>query len=155
MRIKKHNVLDDNLEYVKTHTRSEIAEHFNLSYNQVNNWCIRNNIHPIRERQEKYHVTEDLIEFAKTHTITQTAIEFHLSYYTIQSICRSHSIKPIKNRIKSVYEHKGNLKRTGEAMDMIKALIPTFTDASIARVFGYSKERIRQIRMEMNKKEII
>lgn len=34
-------------------------------------------------------------------------------------------------------------------MDMIKYLIPEFTDASIARVFGYSKERIRQIRNDM------
>ena len=29
---------------------------------------------------------------------------------------------------------------------MIRELSKTFTDASIARVFGYSKERIRQIR---------
>jgi DNA-directed RNA polymerase sigma subunit (sigma70/sigma32) len=27
--------------------------------------------------------------------------------------------------------------------------LPFYTDASIARVFGYSKERIRQIRNEM------
>ena len=149
MRVRKHNVLDDNLDYVKTHTRSEIAEHFNLTYNQVNNWCIKSGAKPVMERQEKYHVTEEFIEFAKTHTLTQIATEFHLCYYTVQSICRSHNIKPIKNRIKMVYEHKGSLRRTGEAMDMIKALIPTFTDASIARVFGYSKERIRQIRNEI------
>ncbi len=149
MRTKQHIILDDNLDYVKSHTRKQIAEHFNLTYNQVNNFCHKRNIHPPRDCQEKYHITDEFIEYAKTHTISQTCKAFHLCYYTVQTICKTHNIEPVKNRIKMQYEHKGSLRRTGEAMDMIKTLIPTFTDASIARVFGYSKERIRQIRNEI------
>lgn len=36
-------------------------------------------------------------------------------------------------------------KRTGEAQDMIRHLAKTFTMTSIARVFGYTRENIRQI----------
>lgn len=50
-----------------------------------------------------------------------------------------------------VIQNNKKIKRTGEAMDMIKTLLDFYTDASIARVFGYSKERIRQIRMEVKK----
>ena len=61
---------------------------------------------------------------------------------------------------KTIYK-KGNpdyvnpykIKHTGEAQDMIKTLCATYTDASIARVFGYSKERIRQLRMEAEKEK--
>lgn len=50
-----------------------------------------------------------------------------------------------------VIQNNKKFKRTGEAMDMIKTLLDFYTDASIARVFGYSRERIRQIRMEVQK----
>ena len=36
-------------------------------------------------------------------------------------------------------------EKEGEAHDIIKYLSKSFTKASIARVFGYSAERIRQI----------
>lgn len=149
--MKKNNslILNDNIDYAQSHTRNEIAERFNLTYNQVNNWCRKYNIHPLRQRQEKFVVTEDFIEYAKTHTIGQIINNFHISYATILSACKRENIVPLKVKLKHISEHKGNLRRTGEAMDMIKTLIPVYTDASIARVFGYSKERIRQIRNEM------
>ena len=143
------DVLDSNLEYVLSHTRNEIAEHFNLTYNQVNNWCIKNKIHPLKQRQEKYKVTDEFIEYAKTHTIVQTCNEFHLCYATVQTLCKRYNIEPPKAKLKYTEFVKGSVRRTGMAMDMIRTLIPIYTDASIARVFGYSRERIRQIRNEM------
>lgn len=53
-----------------------------------------------------------------------------------------------KNRGK-VHEVNKPAKRFGETHEMIKYLTARFTDASIARVFGYSKERVRQIRHSM------
>lgn len=142
-------ILNDNIDYTKSHTRNEIAEHFNLTYNQVNAWCIKNKIYPLKQRAIKFVVTEDFIEYAKTHTVGQIINEFHIGYATVLSACKRANIVPLKVKPKYISEHKGNLKRTGEAMDMIKTLIPVYTDASIARVFGYSKERIRQIRNEI------
>ena len=146
-------ILNDNVDYVKSHTRNEIAEHFNLTYNQVNNWCIKNNAHPLKERHIKFVVTEDFIEYAKTHTIGQIANSFHLGYATVMTVCRRENIMPLKAKPKLVDEYKGSLRRSGEALDMIKTLLPVYTDASIARVFGYSKERIRQIRNEIGVKK--
>lgn len=142
-------VLDNNLDYILSHTRNEIAEHFNLTYNQVNNWCIKNNIQPLKQRCEKYKVTDEFIEYAKTHTVVQICKKFHLCYATVVSICRREGIEPLKAKLKYIDSVKGSVRRTGMAMDMIKTLIPIYTDASIARVFGYSRERIRQIRNEM------
>lgn len=149
MRKNESLILNDNLDYVQSHTRNEIAEHFNLTYNQVNNWCRKNNAHPLRERHIKFVVTEDFIEYAKAHTIGQISNKFHVAYATIMSVCKRENIVPLKVKPKHISEYKGSIKRTGEAMDMIKTLIPIYTDASIARVFGYSKERIRQIRSEL------
>lgn len=149
MRKNESLILNDNIDYVQSHTRNEIAEHFNLTYNQVNNWCIKHNAHPLKERRVKFVVTEDFIEYAKTHTIGQISNNFHICYATLLTICKRENIVPLKVTPKYVSEHKGNLRRTGEAMDMIKTLIPVYTDASIARVFGYSREWIRQIRNEM------
>ena len=55
--------------------------------------------------------------------------------------CKRHKSEAVKLTAHSC-------KRTGEAHDMIKYLSKSFTMASIARVFGYSKERIRQICVE-------
>lgn len=149
--MKENNslILNDNIDYVLSHTRNEIAEHFNLTYNQVNNWCCKYNVHPLRERHIKFVVTEDFIEYAKTHTVGQIINNFHISYATVMSACKRENIVPLKVKPRYISGYEGSLRRTGEAMDMIKTLLPVYTNASIARVFGYSKERIRQIRNEM------
>ena len=149
MRKNESLILNDNIDYVQSHTRNEIAEHFNLTYNQVNNWCIKNNAHPLKERHIKFVVTEDFIEYAKTHTIGQISNNFHIGYATILTVCKRENIVPLKKSPKYISKYKGSLRRSGEAMDMIKTLIPIYTDASIARVFGYSREWIRRIRNEM------
>ncbi len=36
---EKYKLLDNNQDYIRTHTRREICEYFNLDYNCVNNYC--------------------------------------------------------------------------------------------------------------------
>lgn len=43
------------------------------------------------------------------------------------------------------YKNPYKIKRTGEAQDMILTLCDTYSFAAIGRVFGYSRERVRQI----------
>ena len=52
---------------------------------------------------------------------------------------------PCKRHRSEIKLSAHSCKHTGEAHDMIRYLSKTFTMASIARVFGYSAERIRQI----------
>lgn len=66
---------------------------------------------------------------------------------------RKHGIKFYRNKGRISKGNTSSCKRTGEAHEMIRELSKTFTMASIARVFGYSKERVRQICSEMSDDE--
>ena len=138
------NVLKGHEDYIVTHTRKEIMQKFNVNYNCVNYFCIKNGLKPIADRS-KYHVTDEMKDFLKEHTVKETAYRFHVGrdwlYMKIRDMnlpCKRHNCKEVKLPTHSC-------KRTGEAQDMIRHLAKTFTMASIARVFGYTRENIRQI----------
>lgn len=138
------NLLTGHEDFITSHTRKEIMQRFNVNYNYVNNFCIRKGLTPIPERRS-YPVTDEMKEFLKEHTITETASKFQVGYNWLAMQIRNMSLPHKRHNEK---EHKlsaHSCKRTGEAHDMIRHLSKTFTYASIARVFGYSKERIRQI----------
>lgn len=81
---------------------------------------------------------------AKKHGLEPSAFVSFLRRRGIDFFKVRHSYKTIEP------EEPTRIRRTGMAMDMIITLLPFYNDAAIARVFGYSKERIRQIR---NKQE--
>ena len=147
----KQNVLYGNDEYIKTHTREEIMEKFNVDYNTVNNFCHKVGIRPISKRNNKYDIPEGFEEYAKEHSLCEIARYFNIAYSSAGLYCRKNNIKYLTVKPKVGYKdngHKHRIKRSGLAQDMIRELSKTFTNASIARVFGYSKERIRQILLE-------
>lgn len=146
----KQNVLYGNDEYIKTHTREEIMEKFNVDYYTVNNFCLKVGIRPIPKRN-KYDIPEGFEEYAKEHSLCEIARYFNIAYASVILYCRKNNIEYLTRKPKVGYKDNGrkhSIKRSGLAQDMIRELSKTFTDASIARVFGYSKERIRQICME-------
>ena len=104
----------------------------------------------------EYHgvPTEQLKAELKIMTVSDVAKKHDLSPYLLKEWCYSRGIEFKMNRPRRLSPVNKTIekrcRRTGETMDMIKFLIPEFTNASIARVFGYSKERIRQIRNELN-----
>ena len=138
------NLLTGYEDYIVSHTRKEIMQKFNVNYNYINNFCNRNGIRPIAERG-RYFVTDEMKSFLKEHTIKETAYKFHVGYNWLSIKVRELNIpcKRHKSEVDKLSAH--SCKRTGEAHDMIKYLSKAFTKSSIARVFGYSKERIRQI----------
>ena len=83
-------------------------------------------------------------DIKKEQTIKDTAYKFHVGYNWLSVKVREMNI-PCKRHRSEVKLSVHSCKRTGEAHDMIKYLSKSFTKASIARVFGYSAERIRQI----------
>lgn len=136
-------------EYILSHTRKEIMEHFNLNYDSVNNYCVRHNLHPVRERK-RYDVSEEMIGHLQEHTLIDTANKFHVSYGWLTKYVKDNNINHVYKTAKEIPLSIHSCKRSGEAREMIFELSKTFSYASIARVFGYTKERIRQICNEMN-----
>ena len=142
----KQNVLYGHEDFIKTHTRSECMKEFGVDYNTVNNFCNKNNIRPVSEKRG-IQTPEGFCEYAQKHTITQTSRFFNINYAAVYSLLRKNDIKciPVGQIKDSDVLINHNMRRSGLARDMIIELSKTFTYASIARVFGYSKERIRQI----------
>lgn len=88
--------------------------------------------------------------------IGQVCVKYKLNETLLRNFIAKRNIEYVRVKRRSILEDQPRqdvkqFKRTGEAMDMIKTLLDFYTDASIARVFGYSRERIRQIRMEVQK----
>lgn len=135
--------LEGQEKFITTHTRKEIAEKFNVNYDHVNNFCIRHKLYPVPERS-RHELTDEMLEYLKDHTVASTSSKFNLSYSWLSAKVRRDHIPHAIVKGKVAVD-KGQCKRSGEAHEMIRVLGETFTCASIARVFGYSKERIRQI----------
>lgn len=138
------NLLTGHEDFILSHTRKEIMQRFNVNYNYVNNFCVRKGLRPVPERRS-YPMTDEIKDFLKEHTIAETASKFHVTYVWLASKVRDMDLPHKRNRAKEVKLSTHSCKRTGEAHDMIRYLSKTFTFASIARVFGYTIERIRQI----------
>ena len=138
------NLLKGHEDYIVSHTRKEIMQKFNVNYNYVNNFCTRNGIKPIAERR-RCLVTEEMKEFLKEHTVAETVCRFHVSYNWLYIKIRDMNLPYQRHNCKEATLSKHSCKRTGEAQNMIRHLAKTFTMASIARVFGYTRENIRQI----------
>ena len=98
------------------------------------------------------------------HGIPIEQFKKELQYYTVRDVARLHGLDAtllkyfLQNRGVEVPQNRPRnqpqvvtkpLKRSGLAMEMIRYLTTKFTDSSIANVFGYSKERIRQIRNDI------
>ena len=137
------NLLKGHEDFIVSHTRKEIMQKFNVNYNYINYFCLKNGLKPIAERG-RYFVTNEMKNYLKEHTIKDTAYKFHVGYNWLSVKVREMNI-PCKRHRSEVKLSVHSCRRTGEAHDMIKYLSKSFTKASIARVFGYSAERIRQI----------
>ena len=138
------NLLAGHEDYIVSHTRKEIMREFNVNYNCVNYFCRKNGLKLIADRG-KYHVTAEMKDFLKEHTVKETAFKFHVGCDWLYMKIRDMSLPYKRHNCKEVKLATHSCKRTGEAQDMIRHLAKTFTMASIARVFGYTRESIRQI----------
>ena len=137
------SLLSGHEDFIVSHTRKEIMQKFNVNYNCVNYFCAKNGLKPISERG--HPVTDEMKDFLKEHTIKETALRFHVSYNWLYMKIRDMNLTYKRHNGKEVKLSTHSCKRTGEAQNMIRYLSKAFTMASIARVFGYTRESIRQI----------
>ena len=138
------SILEGHEDYITSHTRKEIMQKFNVNYNCVGYFCRKNGIKPLADRC-KFHVTDEMKDFLKEHTVAETAHKFHVGYNWLSIKVRELNLPHQRHNCKEVKLSTHSCKRTGEAQDMIRYLAKAFTFASIARVFGYTRESIRQI----------
>ena len=138
------NLLTGHEDFIVSHTRKEIMQKFNVNYNCVNYFCHKNGLKPIADRG-KYHVTDEMKDFLKEHTVAETAHKFHVSCNWLYKKIQEMNLPYKRHNCKEAKLSTHSCKRTGEAQNMIRHLAKTFTMASIARVFGYTRENIRQI----------
>lgn len=153
-RTSKQNILFGHEEFIKTHTRKEIGAEFKIDYNAVNNFCRKTGVKPINTRTPRIECPEGFAEYAKNHTMSQVCKHFNIQYLTVDRLCKLNGIEclSVKGKVKPFdLTDNRSMKRSGLAQDMIRELSKTFTYASIGRVFGYSRERIRQICLENDK----
>lgn len=123
-------------------TVEEVAEHFNVALTTAKSRASALGIKfKKKEKKERY---PGITEYAGSHTVKECAEKYNTKLNTIASYLRSNKISYKKELTSKGIEWRAR-KRTGEAQDMIVTLCDFYTYASIARVFGYSKERVRQL----------
>ena len=87
--------------------------------------------------QAREHRIEMLKEYAKTHTASECAKKFSCAYATIRNMCKQNNISTIRDSKKPGIN--------AERDEMISFLAEKFTYESIGKVFGLTRERVRQI----------
>lgn len=138
---------EERLEFARNHSQQEFAERFNLTISTAYQFYTHNKLRYNKGHyKNKIKISEsEWIEYAKTHCVSECRVHFKLTYLAILYIEDLYGFRAMRNKGSTKTEINPKIKRTGEAQEMIKFLSQEFTCASIARVFGYSKERIRQI----------
>ena len=134
-----------------TKNASQVAKIANTQRTTVYYVAKKYNLPLLRELTDSFcGISREVIEMElQTMTVNDVAKKYNFSASGLKEWCYARNIGfTTTQKVRKVESVKVR-KRTGESMDMIKYLMQEFTDASIARVFGYSKERIRQIRNEM------
>lgn len=87
--------------------------------------------------QAREHKIELLRSYAKTHTTKECAEKFACGSATIRNICKQNNISTIKASKKPGVN--------AERDEMVSYLAEKFTYESIGKVFGLTRERVRQI----------
>ena len=84
------SLLKGHEDFIVSHTRKEIMQKFNVNYNYVNNFCIRNGLKPIAERRRCF-VTDEMKDFLKEHTVKETAFRFYVGYDWLSIKTKTHN----------------------------------------------------------------
>lgn len=142
----------ERLEYAKEHTLQEFAEHFDLTIATARQFYHYNRLSAKTGFEKHKNTLFDRIsestwkEYSKDHVIMECMEHFDIKrdeVYRLESKYKTYALRHNKRSSEEVVKNK--IKRTGEMQDMIRYLSNNFTYSAISRVFGYTKERVRQI----------
>lgn len=137
-----------------TKTVEEVAEHFGVQITTARTRASMLGLPLKRKEPRFFRDYPGIKEYAVTHTAKEVAEHYGMRLTTVYTMFNSYGIK-YKRQTTSKGVARAVQHRTGEAQDMIITLCDFYSQASVARVFGYSKERVRQIYNEAKAKEKI
>lgn len=141
------------INFIRTHTLSEVSQKFNISYGYASMLAKKLGVKAKIDKYREFRIDiEQLRKYAKEHKADECARYFNVPTGLVYRYCNRFKIPYLKEKPRVYTDKKCSCKRTGEARDMIVYLSEKFTNAAIGRVFGYSKERIRQILIEEEKR---
>lgn len=141
-----------------TKTAHEITVELGCTFGSVYQAANKYGLSLIDGRKNRYNTMKAY------YGVSVEELRNELESYTLQEVYAKHKFTvdlqafrnwlnnkeiPYMTRNQKAHVKCKPIKRTGIAMDMIRTLLPYYTDASIGRVFGYSRERIRQIREQV------
>lgn len=135
-------------EYMLSHNYYEFAEKYHVTPNTAKVMYVLNHV-SVSNPSIHFNVPEqEFKEYAATHNVTAVGKHFHISWTKAKRLYDLYNIPVRSNRelgkIKYT-EVNSRIERSADRDEMIRYLAKEFTQASIARVFGYSKQRIQQI----------
>lgn len=135
-----------------TKTVEEVAEHFGVQLTSARTRASELGLHFKKKEPWLFRNNPGIKEYAATHTADEIAEHYGMKPVNVYSLLNSYGIK-YKRKLTSKGVARAVKHRTGEAQDMIVTLCDFYSQASIARVFGYFKERVRQLYNEAKAKE--
>lgn len=120
-------------------TIQNIADHFELKKSTVVSQLAQHQIKLNKYKSISYHgiQTSDIVEYAANHTMNEILTHFNEGM-PLQSFIWRKKIPYIKVGSRKI-------KPKGDVYGMMYLLSQTYSLASIGRVFGLSRERVRQV----------
>ena len=111
---KPSQEVKEKIEYAKTHTRKEWAEHYNSTLNYANTFYYDHQIyHDDTNNVQRRINPEEFVEYAKTHYASEIERHFNICNKTIKSMARKHNIRIYtKSEIKKMNLDKPQEKKT-------------------------------------------
>ena len=145
----------ERLEYAKEHTLQEFADRFDLTLATARQFYHYNRISAKTGFKKHGNTLYDRVplevwsEYSKDHVILECMEHFNIKRDEVYRLESKYKVLAVRhNKISGEEAEKRKIKRTGEMQDMIRYLSNNFTYSAISRVFGYTKERVRQICQE-------
>lgn len=127
--------VQNRIEFAQNHSFAEWAEKFALSITTAKQWYSKYNI------SSKRKITDidlaEIKEYMQTHNMEQAMKYFHLSRYNLSKLLKLHNIKSFRFYKKDLL--------LAERKEILKDLATKYSKASIARLCGLSRERVRQL----------
>lgn len=142
MRMKKSE-LPERLEFARTHSKRAFAERYGVTMNTAHNFYGNHGLKAVKEPKEGFVRLPELLKEKKP---AECAVELGI---TVGSVYRWMKMQGIPT---DPAWRKRRGREAGERDAMVAWLAERFSDASIARLLGVSRELIRQI-VERQKKE--
>lgn len=140
---------EERIRYAASHNVKEFADMFGLAVGTAKVFYCRHGISARYKLEQRWNSIdkEKFCKYAASHTLNQIACHFHVSSDMARTLCKKFEIEPkSKLLLKDIStEVSRNHRNTATAHTMIKYLAGKFSYGSIGKVFGYSKERVRQI----------